>query len=383
MLYGDGIHDDSFGIQSLIDSGAALVELPQPQAFYLISRPIYLRSKLQLKLPRYATVRLADGSDCHMIENGDPNSLCHDFSIEGGIWDANNMGQAKNPIHFPHEQKPAYTGNTFFITNVRDFRIANLTMKDPTNFAITLDRASYFTVEDIRFDFNFGNPWAVNMDGVHIDGNCHYGVIKNLRGTCYDDLVAFNADEGSGGPISHMEVDGIFCEDCHSAARLLSVQYPVSHIHIQNVHGSFYQYCIGVTKYYEGESAGGYDGLCFEHLHIEKAKRLPVHQKEGMREYPLIWFEDNLRIRDVVVRDVVRRERIKEIPLLQVEKTTQIQKMLLEHLSQADLRGATHPMICNLGLIKQLTVIDCDNENGEVLVNQGNIETLIEGAFPR
>ncbi len=376
MLYGDGIHDDSAGIQALIDAGSALVELPMPKVCYLISKPILIRSYLQLRLPRYASVRLADGSDCHMIENGDPDTLCHDFTIEGGIWDANNLGQAKNPIHFPHPTKPEYTGNTFFLTNIRDFRIANLTMKDPTNFAITLDRASYFTVEDIRFDFNFGNPWAVNMDGVHVDGNCHYGVIRNLRGTCYDDLVAFNADEGSGGPISHMEVDGIFCEDCHSAARLLSVQYPVSHIHIQNVHGSFYQYCIGVTKYYEGESEGGYDGLCFDHLHIEKAKRLPVHQKEGMRHYPLIWFEDNLTIGNVAVRDVVRREKVMSIPLVKVEKTTKIGHLILSNLSQVDLRGEDHPMIENLGTVDALVIEDCCNQNGALLQDEGSIGTL-------
>ena len=55
-----------------------------------------------------------------------------------------------------------------------------MTLKDPANFAVTLDSASYFTIENIRFDYNYGNPSAVNMDGIHFNGNCHYGVINNL-----------------------------------------------------------------------------------------------------------------------------------------------------------------------------------------------------------
>ena len=44
---------------------------------------------------------------------------------------------------------------------------------------------TYFTVENIRFDFNYGNPVPVNMDGVHVDGGCHFGYIHNITGSLY------------------------------------------------------------------------------------------------------------------------------------------------------------------------------------------------------
>jgi hypothetical protein len=91
--------------------------------------------------------------------------------------------------------------------------------------------------------------------------------MRNLQGACYDDLIALNADEGTGGPITHIDVDGVYCEDCHSAARLLTVKFPVEHIHITNVHGTFYQYCIGITKYYKGESEGYYDGITLDNIY--------------------------------------------------------------------------------------------------------------------
>ena len=70
---------------------------------------------------------------------------------------------------------------------VRNLKLSSLTLKDPVHWGISFDRVSYFTAEDITFDYNLGNPYAINMDGLHFNGNCHYGVIRNLKGACYDD----------------------------------------------------------------------------------------------------------------------------------------------------------------------------------------------------
>ena len=67
------------------------------------------------------------------------------------------------------------------------------------------------------------------MDGVHLNGNCSFGKMTNLQGTCYDDLVALNAEEGTVGPITNIDIDGIYAEDCHSAVRLLTVTQPVEY----------------------------------------------------------------------------------------------------------------------------------------------------------
>ena len=114
------------------------------------------------------------------------------------------------------------------------------------------------------------------MDGVHLNGNCHYGSIKNLKGACYDDLVALNAHEGSGGDITNILVDGIFAENCHSAVRFLTVCNRLQNIKIANVYGTFYQYCVGFTKGYLGEFTGCFDAIVLENFHVSKSKRLPV-----------------------------------------------------------------------------------------------------------
>ena len=68
LLYGDGIHDDTAAIQELIESGCE-VNLPVPKKHYLISRPLELHSNLKLTLPRFAEIRLKDGSNCYMLKN--------------------------------------------------------------------------------------------------------------------------------------------------------------------------------------------------------------------------------------------------------------------------------------------------------------------------
>ena len=233
ILYGDGVHDDTAAIQELIDSGVCEVSLPAPKKHYLISKPLVIPSCFKLKLPRFAEIRLADGADCFMLQSKvvekpakrlmesftepqkkfwffvdayspDSEDACHDFEIEGGIWNYNNKNQKENPILTSNFTDEHYLGHTMFFYNVRNFRLSNMTFKDPANYAVMIDRASYFTVENITFDFNYGNPCACNMDGIHLDGNCHFGVIKNLQGACYDDLVALNAHEGSAGDITNI-----------------------------------------------------------------------------------------------------------------------------------------------------------------------------------
>ena len=380
ILYGDGIHDDYEAIQELLDSRNPQIVLPVPAKNYLISKTLKIYSNQQFILPRYTVIRMADMSNCYMMANADPENGNCNFTVEGGIWDYNNKGQGPNPFHYPHPDDPDYIGFMFYFYNVKNFRFAHMTLKDPINFCITLDMASYFTVEDITFDFNYGNPWAENMDGVHLDGNCHYGVIRNLKGACYDDLVALNSDEGSNGPITHIEVDGIFCEGCHSAVRLLTRLNRVEHIHIHNVHGSFYQYCVGFTdldKSVPGDYIGCFNNILLENFHISKAPRIPIHHKDGMGHFPMIWFEDGTSYGNIIVRNINREERVNDIPLVTAEKTTKVDYLKLEDIVQQDSQIEIPAMVMLRGTINKLSTENLVTDTGEAIVVEGIINNWI------
>ena len=372
MLYGDGIHDDSNAIQELLDHQSC-VRLVTPEHCYLISRPLKVHSNQQLALDRFCQIKLADKSDCRMLENADPETGNANIEITGGIWDMNNMGQSKNPIHFPNPERPSYDGIAMFLKNVKNVRVAGLTMKDPITFAITLNIADQFTVEDITFDFNYGNPWAVNMDGVHLDGHCYFGVIRNLKGSCYDDMVALNADEGVGGPIRDIEIDGLFSRDCHSAVRLLSLEYPVENISIHNVYGTFYQYCIGLTKYLEGPAKGFYDGITLREIYASKATRHTVYQKDGTFVYPLIWAERGLTIKNLTITDLYRQEKTTDVETIGIDPTAHIESLHLDRIVQENHLGKPITLLRNQGKIDTLSLGSLRANGDTEIQNEGEI----------
>ena len=406
VLYGDGIHDDTNAIQEMIDSGSCEIMLPVPKAYYLISRPLTIPSNFRLRLPRFARIKLADGSNCFMLQNKtaykpegrlrefltpfekkfwkyydllspDEADVCHDFEIEGGIWDFNNLNQDPNPICTGKLDERNYLGHCFFFYNVRNFRLTNMTLKDPANFAITIDMGSYFTVENINFDFNFGNPIASNMDGVHLNGNCHYGVIRNLKGACYDDLVALNAHEGSAGDITNIQIDGIFAENCHSAVRLLTVNHNVSHISISNVYGTYYQYCIGFTKFYPGETTGCFDAISLSNIHASKSFRLPIqeaHMGVGSDyHFPLIWVQDGTVVKQISIEHLHRREFINPIETVRIDEGAIVNRMAVSDLTLENHTDRYCSKFCNLGRIGKLYSVGLREEE---IDNSGKIDEL-------
>ena len=391
MIYGDGIHDDTLGIQELLDSGACEVSLPAPKKFYLISKPLELPSNFRLVLPRFAEIRLAKGSNCLMLKNKttkredhvprvglweqlrsySPDHPCENIEVRGGIWNFNNLEQLPNPIQTKNFGDGDYCGFGFLFYNVKGLVISSLTLKDPVNFAATLDTVSYFTVEDIIFDFNYGNPLACNMDGIHIDGNCHFGHIRNLKGACYDDLVALNADEGTNGPISHIDINGIYAEDCHSALRMLTVQNKVSHVHVSNVHGTYFQYCIGLTKYFKGETKGEYDSITLDNIYASKAKRLPVYNKKPTSYvYPLIYIEEDTRIKNIKISDLHRREELIPIPTVFIGEESRIDSLILENITTENLtEDPQMPVLDNRGKVGRLYASNIRADGKEVILS--------------
>ncbi|MDR0794193.1 MAG: hypothetical protein LBE82_12875 [Chitinophagaceae bacterium] len=379
-LYGDSIHDDTKALQTLLDKRTPYVKFPIPKVCYLISSPLKVHSGQELVLDRYCHIQLMPNSNCLMLENADFEAGNTNITVSGGIWDLNNLKQEKNPIHFsanPNffstgQPSQVYNGVVMTFYKVKNLKITNLTIKDPVTFSIMLNVIDNFTVEDITFDFNYGNPWAVNMDGVHLAGKCHFGVIRNIKGSCYDDMIAINADECDPGPITDIQVDGLFADDCHSAVRLLSAEYPVERISISNVYGTYYQYCIGITKYYEG-TKGYFDAITLKNIFASKAPRYSVYKKDGTTVYPFIWVESGLLIKNLSIENVYRKEKNIAIPTVGIDNAI-IENLSLNNIVQENLLPEQFPLILNRGNIKNFYTNGLRSTGGKILINNGKIE---------
>ena len=404
-LYGDGIHDDTIAIQEMIDNAGCELTLPSPQAYYLISAPLEIPSNFKLRLPRFAEVRLAKDSNCVMLRNKmvadrkertlelygaeiaarsemlvydyineySPDAPCCNIEVEGGIWNLNNLEQSPNPIwarlkHLKCEPY-SYSGFIFLFYNVKNLRISSLTLKDTSTFAMVLDKISYYTVNDITFDFNYGNPFAACMDGIHICGNCHFGEITNLKGACYDDLVAINGDEGSSGPITNLKVSGIYAEDCHSAVRFLSFKSPMERIHISDIYGTFYQDCIGFSKYYlKSPYPGLYDAIPIDHVYASKAKLLPVYNKSANQPpYPLIQVQSGVKVKSLKISDMYRQEHEIPVETIHICEGAEVDSLIMENISTENhTQEKDMPTLVNRGAIKRLEAKSI-MENGEAV----------------
>lgn len=63
-----------------------------------------------------------------------------------------------------------------------------------------------FIIEDI---FINNSVSSVSSDGIHFDGGCSNGLVRNVVGTTGDDFLALNACEGNDGVIENIVFDGI------------------------------------------------------------------------------------------------------------------------------------------------------------------------------
>ena len=368
-LYGNGIDDDYPAIQEMLDSGISEVALPAPEKFYVISRTLKIHSNQTLRLPRFATVRLADASHCAMIENDDFETFSENICIDGGIWDMNHANQWPNPYHFADWEgrtwfdkmgaKPRdmtilgtlktfvrehYHGHCMVFCRIKGFILKNLTIKNPVVYGVQMGYIENFTVRDIIFDYTEGSPKLWNMDGVHVEGHCKMGSILNLKGACHDDMVALTADDGLYGPIENIVVDGIFAEGSHSSVRILSHGYHVKNVTIRNVIGSYYVYCIGITKYHGGEDERG----VMENIVIEN---ITASSSEGTADVgggkrPVIWVQKGLDVKGLSVSNVHRVERAYPVPLFRLDEGATVKNLRLRDIYQKGLDGVKTDFVC-------------------------------------
>ncbi len=360
QIFGDGIHDDTSAIQELLDNQNA-VNLPVPQSFYLISKPLKLRSNQTLRLENFAAVRLAAKSSCMMVFC----EHCKNVVLEGGIWDMNNMEQNPNPLwtHSFGEVKhndmdDRYLGVAMRFFDVTNLTIKNLVVKDPVTFGIQIAKAYQFTVDNITFDYNQGNPVLATMDGVHLESGCRYGRVTNLKGKTFDDLLAINADDFYYGDISDISVDGIYAEGSHSAIRMLAVKSTISRISINNIFGSFYQYCIGITKYYNiGNKSlrGKYDQITISNVYGRKHFRYPDFYTDKSYVYPFIYIEKELDIKNLTIRDLHRRETETDIETVFVDSDTVIENLTITDCSYENSIGKA-PFLTVKGEVKNMNL---------------------------
>lgn len=405
-LYGDGVHDDFPAIQEMLDSNAECVYLPVPEVKYVISKSLSIHSNQELRLDRNTVITLADNANSFMITTGFNGEECKNVKITGGIWDMNHSNQNPNPWHFPSPAtgkksyevlaergihpaispipegafvsdnqdfpEDVYTGHCMMFKNTKNIYIGNLTIRNPVVYGMDLYRVENFTVENIDFKYTEGSPKLWNLDGVHIEGFCKNGYIKNLKGACHDDTVALTSDDSFlNGPIENITIDGIYGENSHSAVRLLSRAYPVKNVHITNVYGSYYAYAVVISKYSELPERSGFENISIDNMY---ARLCPGTVDVEGNNRPLIWVGEDIDVKNLTVSKLFRNETHNPNATIGIYKGSTVSNLSVSDSCQTNVTGKEMSFIHNEGKIGKLYVYNVETENDPLIKNDGVIE---------
>lgn len=382
QLVGDGVTDDTAAIQARLDAGTSCVYLPPPEKEYLISKTLKIGSEQELRMDRFTRIRLAPWTNAPMIENKNQKAGDRRIVITGGIWDCDNVSQRCNPGLWklssdPERNKPKqypdrkyhegrYIGIGLNFYNVEGLIVRGLTIRNPVMYATKFCRVSYFTVEDIEFDYKKWNPAKSNMDGIHLDGNCHHGRIHNIRGTTFDDQIALNANDGfcaqEEGPITDIEIDGVFAEYSHSGVRILSASKdaPVKRVTIRNLHGNFYRYAVGLTRFFhERPGRGLIDDIVIEDCFCGSApwpNDLQPMIQSWFCHMPMIFCDNGVDIGNLTVRSFHRVEKSDPVPTICVGGGTTVASLTVRDCVQENHTDRLLIFLQNCGKIERKTI---------------------------
>ena len=369
-LFGDGVHDDTAAIQARLDAGSSCVYLPPPAKEYLISTTLVIRSSTELKLDRFTHVRLAPQSDCPLLENAGYRAdggtdVC--IAVTGGIWDMDNLRQSPNPwvdkearARRPKAHDPDYfIGIAMRFCHVRGISVCGITIRNPTTYGVEFGHVSNFLVNDITFDYQTWNPVPLNLDGVHLDGFCHHGRISNLRGTCFDDMVALNANDGicspEEGPISDIDIDGLYSDYTHRGVRILSAGAPIRRVTVRNVHIRTYRNAVAIAHFFRDRKEHG----DFDEIVIRDIQSSATYEPDGLDHsgfaWPLVWVENNCEVGHLVIDNLSRTETWRAAhPTIGIDPGATVEHLVISNCRQVNETKDDMVFLVNRGKVANL-----------------------------
>ena len=378
MFYRDGIHDDTAALQALLDKrGIATIDTPGD---YLVSKTLIIHSDTRFILSPGARLIAAPMSRCALIENEFFCGGGRDKNIEivGGIWDGNcdAMGldayyEAKHREDEPYSPK-LFKGKLIRFAHADHLALEKMTVKDPVSYGIQIADSVGFVTRDLYFDYNchFGTT-----DGVHINGPARNGVIENLYGTTNDDMVSLTTidethAEVTVGDITDISIKNVSATKGFSGIRLLSAGgYAIKRIYINGVYGEYRHNAVLISHHNTRPNTPiWFDDIMLEHIHASKSPDLlgegcfKMWDVKAPYTDPVIWIEEGIKMGNCIIRDVSRTERstITKAYLVQIDKNAEIDRLLIENVTQKNLEGVTAPMWFNEGSIKKLIERDID-----------------------
>ena len=308
------------------------------------------------RLDRFTRVRLAPQSDCSMLTNARWTEGDRDIAVSGGVWDFDNVNQPANRWIVP---KPGPSPKIFEFEKVEGLTLRGITFRNPVWYNCQLRCVSHFTVEDITFVQDKWNPKPINMDGINIQGGSHHGRVANLRGTCFDDMVALNADDPRAPygrlPITDIDVDGLYSDFTHRGVRIYSCcRQPVKRVTVRNVHIRTYRNAVGITNFRPNEGPGVFDDIVIRDIQSSVTHE-PDDGYHDPVAWPLVWVEGNCEVGHLVIDNLSRTETWRAAhPTIGIDPKATVEHLAISNCRQVNETKDDMVFLVNRGKVANL-----------------------------
>ena len=279
--------DDTALIQSILDRAPKLGSLKLIVDGAILVRGLKIHSNTTIEcLTSDCGFFLADHSDQPIIRNADPSRTerkNRNLTFLGGTYNGNGAKQAHN------------VGAGGWVTGFALFGVEQVTFRDVTirsaaTFALLMTNWERAVFENIDLENYTKEPKLINQDGLHFSGPGRFLSMRNIRGVTQDDFIALNADDihsdwnqagefvrndsfgphASFGPITDVDIEGVFIDGAENAIRILSRHSRVDRVSIRNVQGTFGRNGFFVQPHWR--DGGNFGRITFENIDLRPAK---------------------------------------------------------------------------------------------------------------
>ncbi|MDR1291265.1 MAG: hypothetical protein LBK06_08690, partial [Planctomycetaceae bacterium] len=195
--------------------------------------------------------------------------------------------------------------------------------------------------------------------------------------------------EISRGPITDIQIDGLFCANGYRAVRLLSSGDPVKRVRISNIFGSFRLNCVSLTHFnvHPGQPTVFEDIVIdgvFSAKQFEKDVKPEPWDEKNRRSQSIVRIESTALVENLTVQNLSRREWMPNAaPTILIDTAANVKNLRLRDIEQVNKSETPLPLIVNNGTINRLflnsvTVSEPEGQQQtETITGKGNIRETI------
>ncbi len=363
--------DDTQIIQEILDRAPKLGSLKLVVDGAILVKGLKVHSNTTIEcLGSNCGFFLADNSDQPIIRNADQSATerkNQHITFIGGTYNGNSAKQTHITLSTKLPPGKNWTVG-IAMYGVEQVTMRDLAIVDMTTFAVHFSNWRYVTCQNVFIHLS-QKPEPLQC-GIQFQGPGQFLSMRNIHGNPGDDIIALNADDYncdwnkkgeftgndifgpnvSFGPITDVDIDGVFIDGGHNGIRILSRASRVDRVFIRNVQGTFSKYGFFISPAWR--PGGNLGNITFENIDLR-----PLEPDFG--PLPFVFLVQG-NVEQLTLRNIRSHLPVDSRPVVWVQPSSDIGVFRVDGMSlyQTNPHAAQTPAIQVDGHIDLLSVND-------------------------